>query len=535
MTKKKTKEKKLYPKEKKLTDKQWETRIAAENDLETFVKLVAPYRVLGHIHLELFEWWSREEAKSHQMVLLPRDHQKSAMIAYRCAQRIVKNPDVRILYLSSTSGLAEKQLKMIKDILTSKAVTKYWPDLLFVEEGKREKWTNTEICVDHPLRKEEGVRDSTVFIGGLTTSLTGLHCDVAVLDDLVVKENAYNREGRNKVQEQYSLLASIEGTDSEEWVVGTRYDPSDLYNDLKEMKEEVANDKGEVLGNIPVYEVFQREVEDEGNGYGEFLWPRQQRSDGKWFGFNSKILAKKKAKYLDRRQFYSQYYNNPHDPESNNIDVSKFQYYDKKFLTESKGSWYFKHNKLNIFAAIDFAFSRSKKADFTCIVVIGMDCEGNIFILDIYRFKTDANIADYYRYILKAHITWNIRKLRAEVTVAQKAIVKEIKNQYLKPQGIVLSIDEFNPTRHLGSKEERIASILDARYDNQVIWHYRGGHCQLLEEELILDRPPHDDIKDSLASAIDIAKPPSSGRRHTSPDGSNNVLQYHSRFGGVQT
>lgn len=522
-------------KEDSLTEKEWEIRRAAENDLETFVRLVAPYRLLSHVHLEMFEWWTRENAKSHQLVLLPRDHGKSAMIAFRCAWVICKKPDICILYLSSTSGLAEKQLKMIKDLLTSKAVMKYWPDLINPEEGKREKWTNTEICVDHPLRAEEGIRDSTVFTGGLTTSLTGLHCDIAVGDDIVVKENAYKKEGRQNVREQYSLLASIESADAEEWIVGTRYDPADLYHDLAEMKEDVANDVGEILGSVPVFEVFQREVEDEGNGTGEFLWPRQQRKDGKWFGFNQQILAKKKAKYLDRRQYYAQYYNNPHDPEANNIDVSKFQYYDKKFITQQRGYWYFKNNRLNIFAAIDFAFSLSKKADFTCIVVIGIDHMGNIYILDIYRFKTDANIADYYKYILKAHITWNIKKLRAETTVAQKAIVREIKNQYLKPQGISLSIDEHHPTRHLGSKEERMASILDARYDNMTIWHYRGGLCQLLEEELMLDRPPHDDIKDSLSSAIDIAKPPSVGaNRAVSLDGSN-VLQYHSRFGGVQS
>lgn len=41
------------------------------------------------------------------------------------------------------------------------------------------------------------------------------------------------------------------------------------------------------------------------------------------------------------------------------------------------------------------------------------------------------------------------------------------------------------------------------------MWHYRGGNCELLEEELVQQRPPHDDIKDALASAVEIATPPS--------------------------
>src|SRR5690606_20745843 len=103
-------------------------REAAEADLATFVRLVAPHRVLGHCHEELFRWWNRQDAKSHQLVLMPRDHGKSAMVAYRVAWAITKDPTVRVLYISSTSGLAEKQLKFIGDILTSKIYQKYWPD-----------------------------------------------------------------------------------------------------------------------------------------------------------------------------------------------------------------------------------------------------------------------------------------------------------------------------------------------------------------------------------------------------------------------
>jgi len=133
------------------------------------------------------------------------------------------------------------------------------------------KWAEKEICVDHPLRAEEGIRDSTVFTAGLTTEITGLHCDVAVLDDVVVKENAYTKQGRDKVKGQYSLLASIENPEAEEWVVGTRYHPKDLYQELQEMEEEILDEEtGEVLDTKPVYEVFERVVETDG----EFIWPR---------------------------------------------------------------------------------------------------------------------------------------------------------------------------------------------------------------------------------------------------------------------
>jgi len=270
-------------------------RSAAENDLVTFIKLVAPEQMLGQCHEDVCNWWGRKDSKSHQLLLFPRDHGKSRMIAYRVAWELTKDPTLRILYISATANLAEKQLGFIKTILTSDTYSRYWPDHVHPEDGKRTRWTNSEIMLDHPLRKAEKVRDPSVFTGGLTTSLTGMHCDIAVLDDIVVYENAYTGEGRNKVKSQYSLLSSIEGADAREWVVGTRYHPVDLYNDLLQMTEELFDDDGNKVGEDNIYEIFERPVEDRGDGTGEMLWPRSQRKDGKWFGFDIKVLAKKEG------------------------------------------------------------------------------------------------------------------------------------------------------------------------------------------------------------------------------------------------
>ena len=505
-------------------------REAAEQDLLIFIRLVAPQRMMGSVHEELCRWWNREDAKTHQLTLLPRDHGKSAMIAYRVAWMLTKDPTLRVLYISATSNLAQKQLSFIKSIFTSDIHRRYWPEHIHDDEGKREKWTMSEIALDHPKRKEEAVRDPSIFTGGLTTSLTGLHCDIAVLDDVVVYENAYTQEGRDKVKSQYSLLSSIEGANAKEWVVGTRYHPKDLYSELLSMEEDIYNTDGEIVGSEPIYETFERAVEDVGDGTGEFLWPKQIRHDGKSFGFDIQILAKKRAQYLDKTQFRAQYYNDPNDPDNRPIDYDKFQYFEKEYLTNTGGSWYYRERKLNVFAAVDFAYSLKRRSDYTAIVVIGVDHENNVYVLDIDRFRTDK-ISEYFRHILELLNKWDFKKLRAEVTAAQAAIVQDLKDSYIKPHGLMLKIDEHRPTRHSGSKEERMAAILEPRYDNLSIYHYKGGHCQLLEEELISNNPPHDDIKDALASAIEIAVRPSSNMAHRRNSNSNII--YSERFGGV--
>lgn len=511
-----------------MSDKNQQIREAAEADLVKFIKLVAPQRVLGSIHEELIEWWTRPTGKTNQLLLLPRAHQKSAMIAYRTAWWITKHPHVTIMYVSATANLAEKQLKAIKDVLTSKVYRRYWPEMTNPDEGKREKWTNSEIAVDHPKRKLEGVRDPTLWATGVGATQTGMHSDVVVYDDLVVPENAYTQEGRRLVAAKYSQMASVANPGSLKWVVGTRYHPMDIYKDLQEMTVGVYKDDVYTGKKTPRYETFERQVEDQGDGHGEFIWPRQKRKDGAEFGFNAQVLDEIRNEYLDKSQFRAQYYNDPNDEENAPIKRDSWQHYDKKHLTQAGGSWYFKGSKLNVATAVDFAFSRSKKSDSTAIITVGVDEDHNYFVLDIDLFKT-TEINDYFDAIVFAYNKWRMRSIRLETVAAQAAVVRELKNR-IKQEGMVLKIDEYHPTRHEGSKHERIQGILEPRYSNGQMYHYRGGNCQILEEELVSLRPPHDDCKDALAAVIDFIKPPARSRQRSKV---NNVLQFNNRFGGI--
>jgi hypothetical protein len=504
-------------------------RERAEASLEAFIRLVHPHRVLGDVHLDLIKWWQRNDAASHSLVLLPRDHQKSALLAYRVAWMITKNPAIRILYISSTANLATKQLKFIKDILCSKNYRKYWPEMVNEQETQREKWTETEISVDHPKRKAETVRDPTVFTAGLTTNIVGLHCDIACLDDVVTDDTAYSDDGREKVRNQVSYLASIAGADSQLWAVGTRYHPLDLYQDMETTEVDTFDNDGNIVDTYKLYDVYEKKVEDRGDGTGTFLWPRMQREDGKWFGFNREILAKKKAQYSDLTKFRSQYYNDPNDIEASTIRPSMFQYYDRELLTRSSGYWYFKDRRLNICAAMDFAHSLSNAADFTTLAVVGADAFNNYYVLDLERFKTNQ-ISEYFNRLLRMHIKWDFRKIRMEITAAQNTIVQTMRQDYIKPHGIALSIEETRPVKE---KNDRIEGILQPKYSNLQMWHFHGGNCQILEEELILQHPPHDDLKDALANAIEMVIPPS-GQKQTlaRPGVISAARKTHGRFGG---
>src|SRR5690606_7361380 len=117
----------------------------------------------------------------------------------------------------------------------------------------------------------------------------------------------------------------------------------------------------DLIDRKAVWEIREHKVEENGI----FIWPRVVRpDDGKAFGFNRQVLARIEAEYEDRVQFYAQYYNDPNDPSSDRISRDKFQYYNVRHLVKDGSRWSYNGKKLNIYAAMDFAYSLNRSADY---------------------------------------------------------------------------------------------------------------------------------------------------------------------------
>lgn len=520
---------------KKMAPKAVEIRQRAMNDLNFFATLVNPGYMYGEVHREIFRWMEQytlfgqggNDLTSNKLIMLPRAHLKSHMVATWCAWIITRHPEITMLYVSATAELAETQLFAVQNILSSRVYQQFFPEYINPQDGLREKWNTKKISVDHPERRRQGIRDATIATAGLTTNTTGWHADIIIADDLVVPENAYTEDGRESVSKKASQFTSIRNAGGFTMACGTRYFPSDVYQVWKDQFYDVFNDEMELVDRKPVWEVKEYAVEDSGL----FIWPRMVRKDGKAFGFDIQVLSRIKAEYSDQVQFYAQYYNDPNDPSSNRITTEKFQYYNPRLLKKEGSRWFFNGQRLNVYAAVDFAFSYTRRSDFTAIVVIGIDSDDNVYVLDIARFKTNKML-EYFQEIAKLHSTWRFNKLQAEVTVAQITIVEAIKD-YVKQEGLHLSVVEFRPSKVQGTKEQRIAASLEYRYDNYKMWHREGGWTPVLEEELMLARPAHDDIKDALASACTIAVKPAASRGDAIKDFLTNVVEHKTRFGGV--
>ena len=482
-------------------------RKACRESLWMFAQTVEPHRVYGDCHKELFDWWELcvREGIHNTLALMPRDHQKSHCIAVWVCWEIYKDPATTVCYVCATESLAILQLFDIKQILLSPEFTALSPEMVEPQEKKRAKWAETAIIVDHPIRKEERPRDPTVLATGLDSNNIGAHCKIMVKDDVVIDKNSLTEGARAKVESKAGHLSSILTTDGMEFCVGTRYHPKDHYQTLIDMMEEEW-DGEELIGQRPVYAIHQRVVETNGR----FLWPRQMReSDGKVFGFDRTQLSRKKAKYAkDVRNFFCQYYNDPNAVQELGIDKSQFLYYDRESVVSIGGKWYVGKKRVNIIACQDFAYSVRTGSDWTCLFVLGMDADKNIYILDIDRYQTKKP-SIYWKHMEAMYIKWNFRWVKAEAVAAQAVIIEGLREKISEEQ-YNLRIKDYKPNGQDGTKTERISQALEPLYEGGRIFHYRGGLIDELEEELVADRPPHDDMKDTLHIGVnfDKLKPP---------------------------
>jgi phage terminase large subunit-like protein len=179
-----------------------------------------------------------------------------------------------------------------------------------------------------------------------------------------------------------------------------------------------------------------------------------------------------------------------------------------------------------MYAAIDMAASAKEKADYTVITVGAIDDDGNRYVVDIERFKSEktSEILDKLRMLYEKYM---FKKLRIEAVSGFRLVAQDLADR-LTDMGIRIPIDLYIPPNTEG-KFARVNGILEPLYQTGAVYHYRGGNCQVLEDELVSVNPLHDDTKDSWAMCVDLMVKPIQRQKSKNM----NVVQFHGRFGGL--
>lgn len=506
-----------------------------------FAQTINPNYMYGDVHKDVASWFADPKANERQLLLLPRGHLKSHWIAVYCVWRITFEPWTTIIYLCSQEDLAKAQLYAMKGMMTSDIYTMLWPEMFSVErgiKGERGVWSAFAFEVDHPERRARGVRDLTVQVKTVKGNAQGLHCDGIVFDDVVVPQFADTSTGRNELSRALGYYSSILNPGGWIKAVGTRYHPEDAYHNMSTANIPVwDDDANDFVGERPAWDVMEKVVEDSPNrsGLGNYLWPRTESPlDGKSYGFDAKELAKIRADYISHQglvHFFSQYYNDPNDVGTQRIARSSFQYYDPKYVSVQNDKVSYQGNRLNVYAAMDVAWTETDRSDYTALAVVGIDSDGFLYVLDLDRFRT-SDFLTYYERIQALQSKWFFRRLLVETNAAGYLVAQEVEN-HIRRNGGSLIVERRAAVGRADNKFANWAAVLEPRYHSKSVFHCRGGLTAELEEELISAKPRHDDLKDALCAAISIAKPPASRKMvdyHRMEEQYNNVVT--GRFGG---
>jgi predicted phage terminase large subunit-like protein len=372
---------------------------------------------------------------------------------------LLKNPNLRILIVSKTSGAAESFIKEIKaqfednDLLTEIFGAYYDPRLV-------RKWDNSAIEV---LPRTIKAKEASVTTLGVFSQVVGKHYDIIISDDLVDEENSRTQHQRDKMRTWYyqSLDPTLEPPDDEvehrgeHHRLGTRYHYDDLYGHL------IANELKKHHNVIPALD-----------SKGRSPWP--EKYPPRWF-----LKKKKKSGII--------IFNAQYQCDTKAMEGEIFQY-DWCQVIEPDDI----PSGLQIFMGVDLAITEKESGDKFAICVIGMDRSKNRYVLDY--VDKHLRFGEQTREIIRLYEKWNPIRCCIEVNAYQQAQYQHLKDDY--------DADiRLKPVTQLKDKVTR-AWKLEPLFENSKMFFKKGGNMHLLIEQLVLF--PNYRYKD-LFDALDLA------------------------------
>jgi len=150
------------------------------------------------------------------------------------------------------------------------------------------------------------------------------------------------------------------------------------------------------------------------------------------------------------------------------------------------------------YAAADFAISEKEKADYTVIMVAGMDPDGYLYVTDLRYGRWDSEtIIDELISVQKA---WNPQIFTFETEKIDKALGPFLERK-MRETGVFLNIHLETPTKSKTARGRSIQAMVKSRsvrFDHQASW-FDDFKSQMLTISSSGPRGAHDDMFDAFA------------------------------------
>ena len=446
-------------------------------DFETAYYTVCKYitcRSLQPLHASIIHNVSDNQAS---MDLAPRGHGKSTIgdVDF-CITKVLRKPDIRIMIGSKTQTQASAFLKEIRIHFEQNVnLIRIFGDW---KKSRDNVWNDKEFTVN---RRTVIKKEATVSALGASGAVVSKHFDIIIGDDLVGFENARTEAQRKVLKEWFysSLYPTLE-PDGEIHILGTRYSPMDLYEDLIKSKNYKVN-------------VQQAITVKDGQEYS--LWEskfsleklRSIREEAGLIIFNMQYqnnteLAKGK---IFKYKYFKHFEEYDIDYDLNRVRVK---------VLDSQGVPYW--IPVRIYMGADLAISEDETSnnDYFVLTVIGVDKNKNVYVLDYLKERLTFNaqlnaILDYGKNKFPM-----VERIGVETVQYQKSLAQEIRRLSLLP---VINIQ---------TSKDKVTRAMrrSALFENGKVW-FRIGMDDLEECLLLFPEVDHDDLFDGLDFALTVA------------------------------
>lgn len=415
---------------------------------------------------------------SRQLRLAPRGSGKSTCVAKKAPIWILgNNPNVRLLIVTKTGTLARTINRSIRrSVEGNEKISRVFPNL-----KPSSPWTDDELTVQNS--RSDGFPSITAV--GLHGTITGRRADRIIVDDIIDKENVWTEASRIKTKEWWDeVVMPILEPNGSIWAIGTRWHQKDIYaqwmeNPLWAEDVEVMTAYKTVLN-----EKGQREmVYDENNkpiSYWPSRWTLESLDD--------------RRRELGSLVFNAQYMNDPSGYEGILFKGEWLTHYNSM-----DAAWqHYLSEEYEVYMGLDPAISESPEADWTAIVVIGLNpTTMDVYILDIYRGHLD--FPEQVKKLQEMYAKWRPLKIGIETNVRQA----------LARMGYLSGLPVIEIRQGMNKMSRLIG--LSPHFENGRLklpdpdHEYKTWYDDFVTEYLMYPRGSNDDQLDGLDLAVEVA------------------------------
>ena len=426
-----------------------------------------------------------EKRQLWNLTLAPRGFGKSTCLNIaRCILKILQNPNIRILIASKTDTNAVSFLSEIKQKLLRPKMTEVFGS----QQGA--PWNDGSIRVKGRTSDSKEDTIETIGIGG---AIASKHYDLIIADDLIDESNSVTEAQREKIHTWFfKVLDPCLEPHGEMSIIGTRYNPDDLYGYLMENVLCVKNQDGKVLKkhyvSIPAL-IPKPNTDSRTSEIDRYvsLWPEK---------CSVKFLLKKR-KVLGTIIFNTQYQNDIAAMKGKIFRLEWFKYYRSIDPSE-----------LRIYQGVDLASKQAKNADRFAHATIGVHPETKrVYILDYHNVV--ASFGQRKKIVADEFFKFDAIRVGVEANGYQRAFIQDLAQddelQAIRAVPIFTEKDKISRAWKLSAFFER----------GQV--YVKEGMQDLIEQLLKFPDGRYKDLFDALDLAFTTAFAGKRKRRPSEP------------------